>query len=192
MVFLDKLEHMHVTWPPRLIFSRHDLHADVGAVLQGKWTQLAKHMPGRLPKQCRARYVGKVDPTLRKDKWSDEEDRRIVAAQSRLGNKFVEISKFLVGRSEKMVSRRWNRVLHRKAHQMLEEFSKEDFLFMGEAEAEAHQSHQQPRAVGGIQQSISHHILPPPGSQQHQQIGIAANGHVLVPALVVPETQPMH
>lgn len=157
--------------------------------MQGKWTLVSKQMPGRLPKQCRARYVGKVDPTLRKDKWSEEEDRIIVAAQSKLGNRFAEISKYLVGRSEKMVSRRWTRVLQRKAPQMLEDFTKDDFMFMGEA---AEQTHLQPRAGGGIQLSISNHILPPPGLQQHQQMGMAPNQQVLVPALVVPETQTMH
>ena len=73
-----------------------------------------------------------MDPSLRKDKWTEEEDRRICAAQSRLGNRFAEIAKHLNGRSEKMVSRRWSRGLIRKAEQILEGMTKEDFAFLGD------------------------------------------------------------
>ncbi len=66
----------------------------------GKWTQIAKKMPGRLPKQCRQRYFNKVDPSLSNAAWSEEEDRRVIAAQSKLGNRFAEIAKFLEGRCD--------------------------------------------------------------------------------------------
>jgi hypothetical protein len=39
--------------------------------------------------------------------WTDEEDKRIVAAQNRLGNRFAEISRYLDGRSESLVSHRF-------------------------------------------------------------------------------------
>jgi hypothetical protein len=31
---------------------------------QGKWTEIAKRMPGRLPKQCRQRFFNKVGRPL--------------------------------------------------------------------------------------------------------------------------------
>lgn len=39
-----------------------------------------------------------VDPTLRKGGWTEEEDKKVVAAQSRLGNSWAKISKLLDGR----------------------------------------------------------------------------------------------
>jgi hypothetical protein len=73
---------------------------------QGNWTLVAKQLHGRLPKQCRQRFLNKVDPTVRKGQWTDDEDKRIVAAQSRIGSRFAEIAKFLEGRSETLVNHR--------------------------------------------------------------------------------------
>ena len=74
----------------------------------GKWTLVAKHMDcGRTGLQCRQRYLGKLDPTIKEGPWTDEEDRRIVAAQSRLGNRWQEIAKYLDGRSWSAAHARW-------------------------------------------------------------------------------------
>lgn len=56
---------------------------------------------------CRHRYLNKVDPKRNQDAWTEEEDRIIVAAQSKLGNRFAEIAKYLDGRTESVVSHRF-------------------------------------------------------------------------------------
>jgi hypothetical protein len=33
--------------------------------------------------QCRDRFVNKIDPNLKKTEWTEEEDKLVVAAQSR-------------------------------------------------------------------------------------------------------------
>eukprot|EP00281_Chroomonas_sp_CCMP1168_P013093 CAMPEP_0206283138 /NCGR_PEP_ID=MMETSP0047_2-20121206/40060_1 /ASSEMBLY_ACC=CAM_ASM_000192 /TAXON_ID=195065 /ORGANISM="Chroomonas mesostigmatica_cf, Strain CCMP1168" /LENGTH=879 /DNA_ID=CAMNT_0053713463 /DNA_START=12 /DNA_END=2649 /DNA_ORIENTATION=- len=100
---------------------------------QGNWTQVAKQLNGRLPKQCRQRYLNKVDPSLRKGGWTDEEDQKIVAAQSRLGGRFAEIAKYLEGRSETLVNHRWHKVLRQKAEGMLAQMTAQDFAFLDDA-----------------------------------------------------------
>ncbi|GBG23792.1 Transcription factor MYB3R-2 [Hondaea fermentalgiana] len=73
-----------------------------------KWSEIAASLPGRLGKQCRERWVNHLDPDLRKDPWSEQEDRILLEQQALLGNKWREIAAHLPGRSENSVKNRWN------------------------------------------------------------------------------------
>lgn len=40
-----------------------------------QWSDLARHIPGRIAKQCRERYLNHLDPSLRKDMpWTEDEE----------------------------------------------------------------------------------------------------------------------
>lgn len=78
-----------------------------------RWSFIAKHLQGRTGKQCRERWVNQLDPTIKKDPWSAEEDAVLQDAHERLGNKWAEIAKRLVGRSENAVKNRWHGSLRR-------------------------------------------------------------------------------
>jgi hypothetical protein len=43
-------------------------------------------------------HLMQLDPELKKGGWTDEEDRRIVAAHSKLGNRWHEMAKCIKGR----------------------------------------------------------------------------------------------
>lgn len=64
------------------------------------WGYAAKYIPGRSAKQCRERYLNHLDPEIRRDAWTSEEDVFIIQAQRRLGNKWSEIASYLPGRTE--------------------------------------------------------------------------------------------
>ena len=46
---------------------------------------LEVHIPGRTGKQIRERWHNQIDPNVKKDKWSKEEDDILIEAHSRLG-----------------------------------------------------------------------------------------------------------
>ena len=45
-----------------------------------KWSLIAANLPGRIGKQCRERWHNHLNPHIRKDPWSEQEDRTILEA----------------------------------------------------------------------------------------------------------------
>ena len=79
-----------------------------------KWSEISYHLPGRLGKQCRERWVNHLDPNLKKGPWSQDEDRILFEQHAALGNKWRDIAAQLPGRSENSVKNRWNSAKRRK------------------------------------------------------------------------------
>ena len=44
-----------------------------------RWAAVAAEMPGRTGQQCAQRWRHKVNPNIRKDKWTEAEDRQVRA-----------------------------------------------------------------------------------------------------------------
>jgi hypothetical protein len=85
-----------------------------GAAEKVKWSNIAKQIPGRNGMQCRQRYFNNLDPSVKKGKWTEEEDSVIFKAQKKMGNQWSKIAKLLPGRTDNNVVNRFNSSARKK------------------------------------------------------------------------------
>ena len=87
-----------------------------------RWKEIAKFLPGRIGKQCRERWINNADPIIKKDKWTREEDLKLMAMHQEYGNKWAHIHQHIPGRTDNDIKNRYNASL--KQYKTAEEYLK--------------------------------------------------------------------
>lgn len=85
--------------------------AELQKKLGNRWSCVAAYLHGRTGQQCAQRWRHKVNPNIRKEKWTEAEDRKLAEMYDVYGQKWAEIARHLEGRTDQQCMGRWRRHL---------------------------------------------------------------------------------
>lgn len=71
------------------------------------WEEVAKRVPGRTGKACRERWTSRLDPSINREPFSDQEEQILCKLHQQYHNKWAQIAKHLPGRTADAVKSKY-------------------------------------------------------------------------------------
>jgi hypothetical protein len=78
------------------------------------WSKISKILGTRNGKQIRDRFINVLDPEIKKGKFTDEEDRKLIALFKQHGPKWATIAKYYTNRTADMIKNRFHSSIKKK------------------------------------------------------------------------------
>jgi hypothetical protein len=78
------------------------------------WSKISKILGTRNGKQIRDRFINVLDPEIKKGKFTDEEDRKLIALYKQHGPKWATIAKYYNNRTADMIKNRFHSSIKKK------------------------------------------------------------------------------
>lgn len=82
--------------------------------LNYNWKKIALEMKDRSVRQCKERYYHYLSPSIKKGKWSNEEDELLFSAIEKHGKRWKIIERMFDGRTEIDIRNRYNVLMRKK------------------------------------------------------------------------------
>jgi len=78
------------------------------------WSKISKILGTRNGKQIRDRFINVLDPEIKKGKFTEEEDRKLIALYKQHGPKWATIAKYYTNRTADMIKNRFHSSIKKK------------------------------------------------------------------------------
>jgi len=78
------------------------------------WSKISKHLGTRNGKQIRDRFINVLDPEIRKGKFTDDEDKKLVLLFKQYGPRWATIAKYYPNRTADMIKNRFHSSIKKK------------------------------------------------------------------------------